>query len=193
MTFRVSGKNIDIGEALQERVRTRIAEVIEKYFDRGWSGHLTLERDGAFFRADCALHLSSGIELQAHGAATDPYQSCDIAADRIEKRLRRYKRRLRDRHAGNGHHTPALAATYVLQAPDDSGSEAEENGDHPAVIAESQTAVRRLSVAEAVADLDMTGVPVVVFRHGATGRVNVVYRRADGNIGWVDPPAGEGH
>jgi hypothetical protein len=119
--------------------------------------------------------------------AADAYASADLAAGRIEKRLRRYKRRLKDHQAPRGEErTPVEAASYVLSAPD---SGEEELGDfNPVIIAESTTTLRPMSVSEAVVELDLTGAPVVVFHHAGHGRINLVYRRSDGNIGWIDPP-----
>jgi ribosomal subunit interface protein len=195
MPFRVSGKNIDIGAALRERVNARIAEAVNKYFHGGYSGHVTVERDGFGFRTDCVIHLDSGIVLEAGAMAADAYASADQAAIRIEKRLRRYKRRLKDRHAagrGDGGAAGALepieAQTYVITAPEQE-SEEEVTEFNPVVIAESTTRLKRLPVSEAVLELDLTGAPLVVFRHDGHGRVNVVYRRPDGHIGWIDPPA----
>lgn len=190
MALRVSGKNLDIGEALRERVEARVAEALAKYFDGGFGGRITVEKEGSGFRAECYIHLDSGIDLQSQGVAQDAYASCDQAAIRIEKRLRRYKRRIRDHHTGrNGAAlgAPEQAASYVIAAPaeDDEG---EVNGVNPVIIAESSVKLRRLSVSDAVLQLDLTDAPVVVFRHGGHGRVNVVYRRSDGNIGWIDPP-----
>lgn len=193
MSLRVSGKNLDIGDALRDRMQGRILEAIEKYFDRGWSGHVTLEREGSGFRTDCALHLSSGMELHAHAVAADAYQSCDTAMERIEKRLRRYKRRLRESHPREGALAAAAVPTYVLEAPADFEIDYDAGGDHPVVVAETTTTVERQSVAQAVADLDLTGLPVVVFEHATSGRINVVYRRPDGHIGWIDPPARDPH
>src|SRR5215471_13557760 len=191
MPFRISGKNIDIGEALRERVNARIAEALGKFFDGGYSGHVTVEKEGFGFRTECAIHLDSGITLHTEANAADAYASADQAALRIEKRLRRYKRRLKDRHAaasrGNG--AAAIdAPSYVIEAPgqDDDTEVTEFN---PVIIAESTTVLKQLSVSEAVLELDLTGAPVVVFRHASHGRVNVVYRRPDGNVGWIDPPA----
>src|SRR3990167_9354355 len=99
MPFRISGKNIDIGDALRARVRDRIIEALQKYFDGGYSGHVIIDKDGFGFRTECAIHLDSGITLQSEAMAADAYASADQAAIRIEKRLRRYKRRLKDRHA----------------------------------------------------------------------------------------------
>jgi ribosomal subunit interface protein len=198
MPFRVSGKNIDIGAALRERVNARVAEAVNKYFHGGYSGHVTVERDGFGFRTDCVIHLDSGIVLEAGAMAADAYASADQAAIRIEKRLRRYKRRLKDRHAAArgdggaagaaGAAEPIEAQTYVITAPEQE-SEEEVTEFNPVVIAESTTRLKRLPVSEAVLELDLTGAPLVVFRHDGHGRVNVVYRRPDGHIGWIDPPA----
>ena len=192
MPFRVSGKNIDIGEALRTRVNGRIAEATAKYFDGGYSGHVTIGREGFGFRTECLVHLDSGITLEAEALAADAYASADQAALRIEKRLRRYKRRLKD-HQGARSDGPApeqgtiAAPSYVIAAPE-ADSEEEMTGFNPVIIAETTTALTRLSVRDAVMQLDLTGVSVLVFRHAGHGRVNLVYRRSDGHIGWVDPP-----
>ncbi|MBB5754055.1 ribosome hibernation-promoting factor, HPF/YfiA family [Prosthecomicrobium pneumaticum] len=188
MTLRISGKNIEIGSAFRSHAEGRIGDAVSKYFDGGFNGHLTLEPDGSGYRVDCTVHLDTGVTLQAEGSGHDVYRTFDVAAERIEKRLRRYKRRLRDHHHGlNGAAAgPDLdAASYVLAAPDD---ETEIGADyHPVVIAESTTQLRTLSVSGAVIAMDLADAPVLVFRHAGHGGVNVVYRRADGNIGWIDP------
>jgi len=191
MPFRVSGKNIDIGEALRERVSARISEALSKHFQGGSSGHVTVSRDGFGFRTECTIHLASGITLEAEAMAADAYASADQAALRIEKRLRRYKRRLKghqaaraDGHAGAG---AVDAPSYVIAAPEHESDE-ETCEFNPVIIAETTTTLKRLSVSEAVMELDLTGTAVVVFRHAGHGRVNLVYRRPDGHIGWVDPP-----
>ena len=187
MPFRVSGKNIDIGETLRERVNDRIKGVVGKYFDGGFSGHVTISKEGHGFRSDCAVHLDTGSTLHVDGSAVDAYASADQTALRIEKRLRRYNGRLKQHPSRkNGGTDGAEMASYVLAAPD-RDSDAEVIDFNPAVIAESTAVLRTYSVSEAVMELDMTGMPVVIFRHGATDRVNVVYRRSDGNIGWIDP------
>lgn len=186
MSFRVSGKNLDVGGALRDRVSDRIAEAMSKYFDGGYSGHVTLERDGFGFRTECAIHLDSKITLQAEGMAPDAYASADQAALRIEKRLRRYHRRLKDHRPERVASDSADAASYIIAAPEEE-SEAEPGGFTPVIIAESTTALKRLSVSDAVTELDMTGGPVLVFRHVVDGGINVVYRRADGHFGWIDP------
>jgi ribosomal subunit interface protein len=187
MSFRVSGKNIEVGEALRERVEARVAEAMGKYFDGGYSGHVTLQREGFGFRTECAIHLDSKITLHAEGMAADAYASADQAALRIERRLRRYHRRLKDHRPErlDGRGGAVDAPSYVIAAPEDE-AEPPAEGFAPVIIAESTTALRKLSVSEAVLELDMTGAPVVVFRHAANGGVNVVYRRTDGHFGWID-------
>jgi len=199
MPFRVSGKNLDIGEALRERVNARIVEAVGKHFRGVYSGHVTVAREGFGFLTECAVHLPSGITLEAEALAADAYASADQAAERIEKRLRRYKRRLKDRHAASRPDGTAddtvSAATYVITGPEPNGDE-DVTDFSPVIIAESTTALKRLPVSEAVLELDLTGAPVVVFWHASHGRMNVVYRRVDGHIGWIDPPqiaADDGH
>jgi ribosome hibernation promoting factor len=196
MPFRVSGKNLDIGEALRTRVNARVAEALGKYFDAGYSGHVTVEKEGFGFRTECVVHLDSGITLHTEANAADAYASADQAAERIEKRLRRYKRRLKDRHAartnGNDGSAAIDAPSYVIAAPQHDTDE-EVTEFNPVIIAESTTVLKRFSVSEAVMELDMTGARVIVFRHAIHGRINLVYRRADGQVGWIDPPAVDAH
>src|SRR5215469_15853555 len=196
MTLRISGKSISLSEALRGRVNDRTEEVLRKYFDGNFSGHITLSKDGFGFRTDCALHLDTGIVLEADSNAPDAYASADQALLMIERRLRRYKSRLKDRSARKAHAANAVLAeldgqgldalSYVLEAP---GEDQEEvTGYSPVIVAEATTSLKRLSVSEAVMELDLTGAPCLVFQHGSSGRVNIIYRRADGNVGWIDPP-----
>lgn len=191
MALRVSGKNLDIGEALRGQVQDRIGDAMSKYFGGGFSGHVTVTKDGSGFRTECSLHLDSGIVLQSAGAAGDAYASFDQAAGRIETRLKRYKNRLRDHHADPDGGDPFAYA--VIESPEDDVEEPE--GWSPVIVAESTKPLRRMTVGFAVMELDMTGAPVIVFRNLNHGRINIVYRRADGNVGWIDPPAsgGDGH
>jgi ribosomal subunit interface protein len=195
MTLRISGKSISVGEALRDRVLERTDEVLRKYFDGNYSGHITLSKDGFGFRTDCSLHLDSGVTLEAESNATDAYASADAALLMIEKRLRRYKSRLKDRSARKAHAAAAALAelgapldapSYVIEAPTEDDDVA---GYNPVIIAEATTSLKRLSVSEAVMELDLTGAACLVFQHGSSGRVNIIYRRSDGHIGWVDPPA----
>ena len=191
MTLRISGKSISVGEALRSRVSERTDEVLRKYFDGNYSGHITLSKDGFGFRTDCSLHLDSGITLEADSNATDAYASADQALVMIEKRLRRYKSRLKDRsarktYAANAALADIDAPSYVIEAPAEGDEEV--TAYSPVIIAEATTSLKQLSVSEAVMELDLTGSACIVFQHGSSGRVNIIYRRADGNVGWVDPP-----
>src|ERR1700731_3635514 len=177
MAFRISGQNLDVAEAMA------------KYFDGRYSGHLTLVRDRFGFRTECVIHLDSKITLHAEGMAPDAYASADQAALRIEKRLRRYHRRLKEHRPARAAAEASIdAASYVIEAPQHD-NEAEVGDFTPVIVAESKTTLKQLSVSEAVMELDMTGAPVVVFRHAAHGGINVVYRRPDGHFGWIDPAA----
>ena len=196
MTLRISGKSINVGDALRGRVSERTDEVLRKYFDGNYSGHITLSKDGFGFRTDCALHLDSGITLEAESNAADAYASADQALLMIEKRLRRYKSRLKDRSARKAYAASAAMAemeaptldapSYVIEALADDD---DVTAYSPVIIAEATTSLKRLSVSEAVMELDLTGAACIVFQHGSSGRLNIIYRRPDGNVGWVDPPA----
>lgn len=185
MTLRVSGKNMDVGDALRTKAEGHFDGVVKKYFDGGYSGHLTLEPEGSGFNAQCMVHLDTGIVLQASAYGGDAISAYEILTETIEKRLRRYNRRLKQRH----HHVNGVddleAQSYVLAAPDDSEELADDYS--PPVIAETTKSLRQMSVEEAVMELDLTQADIVMFRHAGHGGLNVVYRRADGNIGWIDP------
>ncbi|KUL93212.1 sigma 54 modulation protein/ribosomal protein S30EA [Bosea sp. WAO] len=192
MSLRISGKNLDVGEALRGQAEARVAAALSKYYEGGYQGHVTVGKDGTAFKTDGVLHLSSGITLEASAVAHDAYASLDKMAERIEKRLRRYKRRLKDRSAAmNGREASLEIPSYVIAAPDQDIEEhdAEHIGENPVIVAETTKSLHQMTVSDAVAELDMTGAPVVIFRHAGNGRMNVVYRRRDGNIGWIDPPA----
>lgn len=184
MGLRISGKSVDVGEAFRTHIEDRLGEALGKYFDGGFTGHVTVERNGPGFRTDCAVHLDTGITLKSEGRAQDVRQSFDLAADHIEKRLRRYKRRLKEHHHRK-HGEASPATEYVIAAPDE---DAEVPAGHePVVIAEEATNLDTMTVGGAVMAMDLTDATVMVFRNAAHGGVNVVYRRTDGNIGWIDP------
>lgn len=196
-TIRVSGKNLDIGDSLRAQVEARVSAALAKYAEGRGSGHVVVSRDGAGFRTECVVNLGSGLTLEATGMAPDAYASFDQSALRIEKRMRRHKRRIKDRMGdssgkvnGVESSVAVVDAPYaIFEAPDEETEVVEEY--HPVVIAETTRPLNRLSVSQAVIELDLIGAPVVVFRHAGHGRLNVVYRRADGTIGWVDPPSAE--
>lgn len=187
MSLRIAGKHMNIGETLTDRIEDRIASTVSKYFAGGFSGHVTIEKEGNNFSCDCMLHLDSGTILQAGGSAGDATASFEETADKIEKRLRRYKRKLKDHHAGADERKGNPAFYGVVETPSDEEMPEDYN---PVIIAESTTTMNTQSVAQAVVQLDLTDNPVVVFKNAANGETNVVYRRADGNIGWVDPSRG---
>jgi ribosomal subunit interface protein len=184
MTLRVSGKNLDIGESLREHVLEKVQSMVAHYFDGSVAGHVVISREGSGFRSDCALRLSSGVELHAEGRGHEPYPCFEQAAGKIERRLRRYKGRLKG-HSAAGGDVKGNVANYMVAEPDHDEEPVE--GFSPVVVAEGTKPLKSLSVASAVAELDLTGAPVVIFAHAGNGRVNIVYRRPDGAIGWVDP------
>ncbi|GHC79913.1 ribosome hibernation-promoting factor, HPF/YfiA family [Limoniibacter endophyticus] len=186
MNLRVSGKHMDIGAAFRERIEGRIGEAIDKYFDGGFSGQVTVAKTGTRFTADCLVHLDSGVALQTSGQAQEPTAAFDDAAERFEKRLRRYKRRLKS-HQGNGNGQDAVDISYTVMSGFDEDDEEIPDDYAPTVVAEQTLALRTLSVAQAVIELDLQGGAVLVFNNAGTGAINIVYRRNDGNIGWIDP------
>jgi ribosomal subunit interface protein len=178
---------MEIGDAFRTRIESRIGEAIEKYFDGGFSGHVTVEKSGPRFSADCVVFLDSGMDLQAEGRAYDPQAAFDAAADRIEKRLRRYKRKLKSYDGAAAADRNADMA-YRVMAPVVADEDDEVPEDYsPAVVAEQTLALKTMSVAHAIIELDTKDSPVFVFRNAGSDHVNIVYRRADGNIGWIDP------
>jgi ribosomal subunit interface protein len=184
MNIQIIGKQIDVGQALSAHVHQRLSERMGRLFDRAGSTLVTFSRDGYGFRADCLVHLSSGVTLKAHGVAAEIYPSFDQAAERLQKRLRRYKRRLRDHH--HGERTESWPATSYVIAQESEDAE-EPAGDAPTIVAEQITEIPILTTGEAVMRLDLSEAPVLVFRSRSHGGVNIVYRRADGHIGWIDP------
>lgn len=182
----VAGKQIDIGDSLRTHVETAMTSLVEKYFDKAIEAHVVFCRERHQLRADLSVHATRGMVLQSSGDAVDAYAAFDEAAERLDKRLRRYKRRLRNHHGRgkDGAATDEEATAYIL-AGEDSDAELPAE-DQPLVIAEMKTSIPQLSVSEAVMRLDLTDVPALLFRNSARGNLNLIYRRPDGNIGWVD-------
>ena len=177
---------MEIGDAFRTRIEGRIGETVDKYFDGGFAGHVTVMKSGSRFSADCMIHLDSGMALQASGEAQEPTIAFEAAADRLEKRLRRYKRKLKSHGNGHGGFEPTDIAYTVMSPVADEDDEVPEDFA-PAIVAESTVALKTMSVASAVIELDTKESPVFVFRNAGNAQVNIVYRRADGNIGWIDP------
>ncbi|MBL4618522.1 MAG: ribosome-associated translation inhibitor RaiA [Marinicaulis sp.] len=189
MDIQVSGKNMELGEALQTHVTGRLEESVRKYFDRGAEVSITFSPDRHLVGCDLTAHLSSGMFLAAHGEGNDAYGAFDSSLEKLEKRIRRYKRRLKNHHVSGKDPLPAENASYYLLEPlkEESDEESADEDANPVIIAESQTALREMTVSDAVMQLDLSEQPAIVFKNAGHGRINVVYRRRDGHIGWVDP------
>jgi ribosomal subunit interface protein len=195
MQFSVTGKQMDVGNALSQHIELSVTNIVGKYFGTGIEGHAVLSREGGhLYCCDLSVHIGRGILMQASETDADPYQASDKAAERIAKRMRRYKRRLRDHHNGLEHKfQEALQAQYAILAPesdeDDEPGTVPDSGQ-PMVIAEMTTEIPTLTVGEAVMRMDLADKPTMMFRNSAHGGLNVVYRRKDGHIGWIDPREG---
>ena len=192
MQLTVIGKQIDVGDALRTHVGDSLETISAKYFENAIDANVVLSRQAHLYRADIALHPSRNVLMQSNAEAADPYVAFDLAADRMAKRLRRYKRRLRDYNKGRDQAGEAsqTAQAYVLDAGSDGAGDGDgeaEVGDQPLVVAEMTTEIESLTVSDAVMRLDLGGLPALLFRNSAHGGLNMVYRRQDGNVGWVDP------
>ena len=185
MSLRIAGKHMDIGDSFRSRIEERVNELVSKYFGGRFSGHVTVLKDASRYSADCMVNLDSGMALQAAGEAHEPTIAFELAADSLETRLRRYKRRLKAHPAGVG--GESIDISYRVMAP--VADEEEEVADDysPAIVAELTLALKTMTVASAVVELDTKESPVFVFRNAGNQEINIVYRRPDGNIGWIDP------
>ena len=188
MRIQVSGKQMDIGEALRSHVEDRLNETVGKYFDRPVEAVVTFWRDRHEYCADASVHLSTGMTVQAKARADEVYASFEGSVERMEKQLRRYKRRLKDHHRDRIDPIEAIGApSYILARDEDEGGVDEPDTLQPVIVAEMETRVPSLSVGEAVMQMELAGAALLVFRNESHGGVNVVYQREDGNIGWIDP------
>jgi ribosomal subunit interface protein len=188
MAIQITGKNLDLGSSLRGYVTDRLEKAFDKYGTDGLSGHIFVEKEHGRFMTQCSVHLRSGLSLQSQGRAGEAYASVDEAMDRLEKRLRRYKRRLKNHHATDRSTGADLAAIdYTIRQGDETDGDGEDHELSPAIIAETQMSIRELSVGDAVMEMDLADKAFVVFMNASNGRMNVVYRRGDGNIGWIDP------
>lgn len=186
MDIRVSGHQIETGTALQEHATERLSSIVEKYFSRALSAHVTFGKaPGNAFSCDIVTHALHGLILKAHGEAHDVHKAFDQAADKIDKQLRRYKRRLKDRHEQTAFAAKEEEAAYTVFAAEE--PEIEVQSDAPLVIAETRIDIPETSVADAVMLLDLRHTDALFFKNAGTGRHNMVYRRDDGSIGWVEP------
>ena len=186
MEIRVSGHQIDTGSALQEHASERLNGIVEKYFSTALSSQVTFGKAPAHaFACDIVLHVMHGLIMKAHAEAHDAHQALDGASDKIDKQLRRYKRRLKDRHEQASHSAREEEAAYTVFAAEE--PEAEVESDAPLVIAETRVDIPVTTVSDAVMMLDLRHTNALLFKNAGTGRHNMVYRRDDGSIGWVEP------
>jgi ribosomal subunit interface protein len=200
MHLTVTGKQVDVGDALRRHVETSLESLLGKYFRTAIEAHAVFTREAHLISSDLSLHVGRGMVVNSSAAATDHYLAFDAAAERLAKQLRRYKRRLRDYHGKTrGPHLegqaerPEMAQAFVLAPFDEEDGDAvetsTEDGVAPVVIAEMSTELPQLTVGEAVMRMDLADAPVLLFRNRSHGELNLVYRREDGNIGWIDPAA----
>lgn len=192
MQLTVKGKQLDVGDALRTHVADSLNSVVGKYFNKPIEANVVLTREAHLFKADIQVHVGRGIVLQSASDATEPYPAFDTACEKLAKRLRRYKSRLRNHHTDAAAALEAVPARYqILEAEKDEAHVESEGAAaeavQPMVIAEMETSIATLAVSEAVMRMELADAPALLFRNGAHGRLNLVYRRADGNIGWVDP------
>lgn len=197
MQIQVSGKGVDIGESLSQHAKTRIEETISKYSDRINHVQIIVSKESHRFRVDIHANLGthSGLVVKSHALGEDVYVTFDSALDKVEKQLRRYKRKLTNHHrisyGGAEPEYEAAARKYILPANVGESEDEAEQHLSGVVIAEKPTSVDRLTVSQAVMKMDLQDLPALMFYNASNGRLNVVYRRADGNISWVDPEAQE--
>ncbi|MDJ0944057.1 MAG: ribosome-associated translation inhibitor RaiA [Kiloniellales bacterium] len=188
MQLSVQGRQIDVSDAFRNHVEDALGTIFNKYFGDAIEASVTLSREAHLLKAVVTAHVGRNIQLTAQGEADAPYTAFDMAADRLSKRLRRHKRRLRDHHKADSGLESIPAQQYIL-----AGIAAEHEEDapaadgQPAVVAEMTTEVPTLTVGEAVMRMDLAELPAMMFRNKAHGGLNMIYRRPDGNIGWVDP------
>lgn len=190
MDIQVSGKNLELGDALQIHVTSRLSDGVEKYFGRGADAVVTFSKERHLVECEMTAHLNSGVFLAAHGDGGDAYGAFEAALEKLEKRVRRYKRRLKKHHVNGKTPLPAETAAYYTLAPlpEETEDETVQDADPtPVVVAEKLTSLREMTVGAAVMQLDLAESPAIVFKNAAHGRLNVVYRRRDGHIGWIDP------
>lgn len=198
MQVQVTGKHVDVGEALRTRVTDELSNSILKYFDReGGGADVVVSREGSAFRVDCSVVLASGQQLTTQGVGGDAHLAFDAALEKMSKRVRRYKNRLKDHHGqALAKQAESSAAYFVIAASDLDDEEQDDGGPtafaEPMIIAETEKPILSMTVSRAVMELDLTEAQTIVFRNAAHGGLSVVYRRPDGNIGWIDPERTKG-
>ena len=188
MRYQISGKHIDLGQSLQEHVKTELGAIVEKYAERPTEAAITFSKDRHEFVCESSVHLSTGLTVNAKAKGSEIYASFDACGERMEKQLRRYKRRLKDHHIERRTPVESIdAPSYILARGHEHEESAEPDTLQPIIIAEMKTDIKSLSVGEAVMQMELADENVLVFQNEGQKRLNVVYKRADGNIGWIDP------
>jgi ribosomal subunit interface protein len=187
MQYQISGKQIDIGDALQTHVRDELGGIVKKYAERPTNAQVVFSKSAHEFVCEATVHLSTGLTAQAKAHATEIYAAFDACSEKMEKQLRRYKRRLKDHHRDRAQPVEFSGASSYILASDSAVDVAEPESLQPMIVAEMETNIQSLSVGEAVMQMELAGAPVLVFRNEGKDGLNVVYRREDGNIGWIDP------
>lgn len=190
MQITVSGKQVALSDALRTRVSEHLDIIAGKYFDHALEANVTFSRARSFFTCDINVHAGRGLTLRGEGEAADANTAFDDAAEHIGKRLRRYRRRVNEHHRDLAHRErPQAARQYILQPSDEVGEteDAPSTAVFATIVAETATTISQLTVSEAVMQLDLADQQVMMFHNSVTGELNVVYRRTDGHIGWIDP------
>lgn len=187
MQYQISGIHIDIGDALQTHVRDDLGSVVQKYAERPTNAQVIFSKSAHEYVCEATVHLSTGLTAQAKAHATEIYSAFDACSDKMEKQLRRYKRRLKDHHKERAQPVELSGASSYILASDADSEASEPESLQPIIVAEMETNIPSLSVGEAVMQMELAGAPVLVFRNEGKEGLNVVYRRDDGNIGWIDP------
>ena len=187
MRYQITGKQIDIGEALQVHVKDGLGVVVDKYAERPTDAQVVFSRNAHEYVCEATVHLSTGLTAQAKAHATEIYAAFDSCCEKMEKQLRRYKRRLKNHHNTRAEPVELFGASSYILASDVNSDADEPETLQPMIIAEMETKIPSLSVGEAVMQMELAGAPALVFRNEGSDGVNVVYRRDDGNIGWIDP------
>lgn len=186
MQFSVTGKHVEIGNALRGHVEKNLAAAVAKYFDRAMDANIVFSKNGQKIQTDISVRVGRGIMLRGKADAEDPFAAFNAASAHIAKRLRRYKRRIRDHHKSKDRSADDLPAQQYILADQDAREPAADDRDH-VVVAEMTTEIPLINVSEAVMRMNLADLPALMFRNAAHGGLNMIYRRPDGNIGWVDP------
>lgn len=187
MLYQISGKQLDIGAALKTHVEEDLTEIVEKYAERPIVVQVVFSKNAGAFACEASVQLSTGLTAQAKGEAHEIYAAFDKCRDKMEKQLRRYKRRLKDHQRARMEPVELSGASSYILASENDGEDSEPENLQPIIVAEMETTIPSLSVGEAVMQMELAGAPILLFRNEGKNSLNVVYRRDDGNIGWIDP------